>query len=69
MNIPSSIDMPSLVCFGDNLDLIKSIPDESVDLIYTDPPFNRGYSQVRRFVPVGKHRSDLTHDQLSKVSS
>ncbi len=27
---------PSHLYFGDNLD----IPDESVDLIYLDPPFN-----------------------------
>ena len=23
----------------DNIDFLKSIPDESVDLVYTDPPF------------------------------
>ena len=27
--------------FGDNLDILREhIPDESVDLIYLDPPFN-----------------------------
>lgn len=27
--------------FGDNLDILRDIiPDESVDLIYLDPPFN-----------------------------
>jgi len=27
--------------FGDNLDILReSIPDESVDLVYLDPPFN-----------------------------
>ena len=27
--------------FGDNLDILrKYIPDESIDLIYLDPPFN-----------------------------
>ncbi|NMP24547.1 hypothetical protein [Sulfobacillus harzensis] len=30
--------------FGDNLDILREyIPDESVDLIYLDPPFNSGY--------------------------
>ena len=27
---------------GDNLVIMKSLPDESVDLIYCDPPFNTG---------------------------
>lgn len=27
---------------GDNLEVMKSLPDESVDLIYCDPPFNTG---------------------------
>lgn len=32
--------MPSLY-YGDNLYVLReSIPDESVDLIYLDPPFN-----------------------------
>lgn len=27
--------------YGDNLDILrKHIPDESVDLVYLDPPFN-----------------------------
>jgi site-specific DNA-methyltransferase (adenine-specific) len=31
------------LCFGDNLTFLKDttlLPDESVDLIYLDPPFN-----------------------------
>jgi len=26
--------------FGDNLDVLRAMPSESVDLIYLDPPFN-----------------------------
>lgn len=26
--------------YGDCLDVLKTLPDESVDLIYLDPPFN-----------------------------
>lgn len=33
--------------FGDNLELLKEIPSESVDLIYIDPPFNTGKKQAR----------------------
>ena len=36
------------VHFGDNLDVLKKIPDESVDLIYIDPPFNTGVKQIRK---------------------
>jgi DNA modification methylase len=33
---------------GDNLEILKSLPDESVDLIYLDPPFfsNRNYEVI-----------------------
>lgn len=46
--------MPSKVCdpigrifFGDNLEVLKSLPSGSVDLIYIDPPFNTGKVQKR----------------------
>ena len=32
---------PNMLYFGDNLTILREyIPDESVDLIYLDPPFN-----------------------------
>jgi len=27
---------------GDNIELLKSISDDSIDMIYTDPPYNTG---------------------------
>jgi site-specific DNA-methyltransferase (adenine-specific) len=30
----------NLLCFGDNLAFLKEFADESVDLVYLDPPFN-----------------------------
>ena len=33
------------IYFGDNLPILKSLADESVDLIYIDPPFNTGKTQ------------------------
>lgn len=33
------------IYFGDNLPILKSLPSESVDLIYIDPPFNTGKTQ------------------------
>ena len=34
------------VALADNLDVLRSLPDESVDLVYIDPPFNTGKRQV-----------------------
>lgn len=35
------------VVFADNLDALAQVPDESVDLVYIDPPFNTGRRQQR----------------------
>ena len=34
--------------YGDNLPVLREMPDESVDLIYLDPPFNsnRAYNVI-----------------------
>lgn len=40
--------MQKLIYFGDNLKLLESMPDEHVDLIYIDPPFNTGKTQARK---------------------
>lgn len=39
--------MTNRIYFGDNLPILKSLPDASVDLIYIDPPFNTGKTQAR----------------------
>ena len=38
------------VIFADNLDVLTSLPDGFVDLIYVDPPFNTGRTQARRSI-------------------
>ncbi len=35
------------IYFGDNLIVLKDLADDSVDLIYIDPPFNTGKKQTR----------------------
>ncbi|MEE9311977.1 MAG: site-specific DNA-methyltransferase [Planctomycetota bacterium] len=40
--------MSNRVIHSDNLMVLKKIPDESIDLIYIDPPFNTGKIQARR---------------------
>jgi site-specific DNA-methyltransferase (adenine-specific) len=38
-------DWKNKLYFGDNLDILREhVPDESVDLIYLDPPFNSNAS-------------------------
>ena len=47
----------NLPYYGDNLDILRRIiPDESVDLVYLDPPFNsqRDYTAIFRSETDGK---------------
>lgn len=39
--------MQNRIYFGDNLPILQSLPSETVDLIYIDPPFNTGKTQAR----------------------
>ena len=41
------MDFKARVIFGDNLPVLQSIPDATVNLIYVDPPFNTGKRQAR----------------------
>lgn len=38
----------STIIYGDNLEVLRKIPDGSVRLIYIDPPFNTGRTQTRQ---------------------
>ena len=38
--------LPHQIYFGDNLEFLRALPDESADLIYIDPPFNTGKKQA-----------------------
>ena len=39
--------MLNRIYFGDNLPILRDMPEGSVDLIYIDPPFNTGKVQGR----------------------
>jgi len=45
---PWTPESPNLVIHGDNLAATAELPDASIRLIYLDPPFNTGRTQVRR---------------------
>ena len=46
-NNASSSSHVNQLCFGDNLGVLKTLPDECAQLIYIDPPFNTGRTQSR----------------------
>ncbi len=65
----------NVLFYGDNLDVLRRhVPDESVDLVYLDPPFNsnRGYNII--FAQRDTHDSDdaaqiQAFDDTSKLSA
>ena len=38
-------DIKDTIIQGDCLEIMKQLPDKSVDLVLTDPPYNTGMSQ------------------------
>ena len=44
--------MENKIVFGDNLEVLRSMPPGCVDLIYIDPPFNTGKEQARKQITV-----------------
>lgn len=47
MPTAKQLDFNARVVFGDNLSVLRTLPDGCVDLIYIDPPFNTGKRQKR----------------------
>ena len=44
-----------IIIEADNLDVLRSLPAESVPLIYIDPPFNTGKAQARTRIKTEQH--------------
>ena len=42
--------MPNHLHYGDNLEVLRRLPAESVDLIYLDPPYNSKGPSTRTLV-------------------
>jgi site-specific DNA-methyltransferase (adenine-specific) len=47
VNLLPMATLENILYFGDNLTVLKLIPDSSVQLVYIDPPFNTGREQQR----------------------
>jgi site-specific DNA-methyltransferase (adenine-specific) len=50
------------ILLGDSAEILPTLPDGCVDLIYIDPPFNTGHSQKRRRIRV--ERDEESGDRL-----
>jgi site-specific DNA-methyltransferase (adenine-specific) len=50
---PVTLD-DDMVVAGDNLPVLRSLPDAAFDLIYMDPPFNTGRAQTRAQLEVSR---------------
>ncbi len=58
------------IFFGDNLPILRSFPDESIDLIYIDPPFNTGKVQkMTRVKTVESEKGDRVGFQGKKYET
>jgi site-specific DNA-methyltransferase (adenine-specific) len=55
LSLLPSAEHPHRLFDGDNLPILRALPDASVNLAYLDPPFNTGRSQLRR---VTRHERD-----------
>ncbi len=42
------------IILGDNLDILRTLPDGSVSLIYIDPPFNTGRTRTRQTIKTAR---------------
>lgn len=61
MSDERSTNWKNTLYFGDNLDVLKKyIPDNLVDLIYIDPPFNSGATYNLLFKPTAEQASKET---------
>ena len=47
VNLLPMATLENTLYFGDNLPILKTIPDSSIQLVYIDPPFNTGREQQR----------------------
>ncbi len=57
---PDAIAHGNWILAGDNLARLKEIPDNSIGLVYTDPPFNTGKKQQKKQI---KSIKDLDGDR------
>lgn len=55
---------PNLVVAGDNLPILRGLPDQSFQLIYIDPPFNTGKVQSRQSLKTMRTDAPVTGSRV-----
>lgn len=55
---------PNLVVAGDNLPVLRGLPDQSFQLIYIDPPFNTGKVQSRQSLKTVRTDAPVTGSRV-----
>lgn len=63
-NITDWQDMIGNVCWGDCLDFLKLIPDKSIDLVVTDPPYGIGIDGQKKSVCNNPKHNRKKHEFL-----
>jgi site-specific DNA-methyltransferase (adenine-specific) len=62
--------MQNKIYFGDNLPILKELPDKSINLIYIDPPFNTGKQQTRKQIKtIRSEKGDRTGFQGNRYDT
>lgn len=56
-------DAPNTLCIGDNLPILASLPDQSFQVVYIDPPFNTGKKQRRQQIKTVRTDSETADRQ------
>jgi site-specific DNA-methyltransferase (adenine-specific) len=57
VNLLPMATLENTLYFGDNLTVLRSIPDSSIQLVYIDPPFNTGREQQRSKVTTKRNNA------------
>ena len=57
VNLLPMATLENTLYFGDNLTVLKLIPDSSIQLVYIDPPFNTGREQQRSKVTTKRNNA------------
>ena len=55
-------EMTNTIILGDSYELIKDIPDKSIDLVIIDPPYN--FATGGRHTGIFKERKTVYHDEI-----
>ena len=63
---PSALVDTRVIYCGDNLEQLKKLPDECVDLIYIDPPFNSNRNYEVFWGETKEKRSNLVKYKMNR---